>query len=262
MKKANPGRTSTTFLEHLAELRRTVIWIVITVSAGGIVVWYFSDGIIEYLARDLDSMVSTVSQDQALRLHIFDVSEALTTRIKISILGGFLLTLPLTLYKVWQFISPGLFAHERNIARAMIILSVLLFYGGVAFAYLIMVRWTVVFLLKFKPLHVIATIRLNAYASFVIKFCLTFGVVFQEPLVVALIAWLGLIKSSTLRSIWTYVTVGILMLAAIITPPDMISQILVALPMIGLYWFGYILAVLAESKRKEPRSLDTSLSKT
>ncbi len=252
MSKSNPGQTSMTFLEHLAELRKTVIWILVLVSLGAIVVWHFSDGIIEYLSKDLEKMVSRVSRGEAVRLHIFDVSEAFTTRIKISILMGFLLTLPVTVYKVWQFISPGLFAHERHIARSTVVLSVLLFYAGVVFAYLIMVRWTVVFLFRFKPETVLATIRLNAYVSFVIKFCLTFGLVFQEPLVVALMATAGLVKASTLRRIWAHVVVAILIVAAIITPPDVVSQILVALPMIALYWFGYFLAVAAESKRRAP----------
>lgn len=252
MKHAHPDQTSMTFLEHLAELRRTLIWILIWVSAGAILVWYFSDAIIEYLARDLEAMVSGVGHDQRIGLHIFDVSEAFTTRVKISLLVGFLVVLPVVLYKIWQFISPGLFIHEKRIACPTLILSILLFYAGVAFAYLVMVRWTVVFLLRFKPAPVVLTIRLSNYVSFVIKFCLTFGLIFQEPLIVALITSMGLIRPATLRRIWAYVVVGILIVAAVITPPDVVSQILVAVPMICLYWLGYLLAVVAERKSREP----------
>jgi sec-independent protein translocase protein TatC len=228
-----------TFLEHLEDLRWTVVWIIAATVATSIVAWYFTDEIIGFLGRDL-ARVS--GPGTALALHVFDVSEAFTTRLKVALLVGFLAALPLSIYKVWQFVSPGLFVRERRAAGPLVLLSIVLFYVGVVFAYVVMVRITVAFLFRMKPADIVATVRLGSYVSFVAKFCLTFGAVFQMPLVMAVLAWLGVVPSRVVKAGWRYAVVGILIVAAVLTPPDVVSQTMMAVPMLLLYWLGYALA--------------------
>ncbi len=232
-----------TFLEHLEELRWTIIWILVATAIGAAVAWHFSDQVIEILSQDLASILADVvtGQDQQ-NLHVFEVAEAFTTRLKITLLLGFLIALPFNIFKIWEFVSPGLFVRERKVTAPLISLSTALFYCGVAFAYFVMIKLTVAFLFKLKPPSIVATMRMGSYVSFVIKFCITFGLVFQVPLVLALLSAIGLVSPRSIKAWWRYAVVIILILAAFLTPPDVLSQILMAVPILVLYWLGYGLA--------------------
>ena len=239
------------FLEHLEELRWTVVWVVVATLAGTAVAWYFSDGVLSLLSRDLSEVLERVlGPGEGYRLHVFEVAEAFTTKIKISLLIGFLLALPLNIFKVWQFVSPGLFRREKKIAGPLVLLSIVLFYCGVLFAYPLMVKLSVAFLFKLKPPSVEATVRMGSYVSFVTKFCITFGLVFQVPLVLAVLSWMGIVSSRTLKQGWRYAFVGVLVMAAVLTPPDVVSQLLMTVPVLSLYWVGYLLARAFERRRK------------
>jgi sec-independent protein translocase protein TatC len=240
------------FLEHLEELRWTVVWIVAATLIGTAASWYFSNDVLELMSRDLTTVLTrTLGPGNSYELHMFEVAEAFTTKLKIALLLGFLIALPLNVFKVWQFVSPGLFRRERKVAAPLVIMSIALFYAGAAFAYLVMVKLSVAFLFRLKPASVIATVRMGSYVSFVTKFVLTFGLVFQLPLIMAVLAWMGVLPSSVLRKGWRYAVVVVLVTAAVLTPPDIVSQILMAVPMLGLYWIGYILARAFERKRGE-----------
>jgi sec-independent protein translocase protein TatC len=247
-----PGETDRhmSFLEHLEELRWTVVWIVAATLVGTAVAWYFSEDVLELLNRDLASVLTRVlGAEGDYDLHMFEVAEAFTTKLKIALLLGFLVALPLNVYKVWQFVSPGLFHRERKAAGPLVAMSIALFYCGAAFAYLVMVKLSVAFLFRLKPVSVIATVRMGSYVSFVTKFVLTFGLVFQLPLVLAVLSWMGVVPSSTLKKGWRYAIVIVLIMAAVLTPPDIISQLLMTVPVIALYWIGYLLARAFERKR-------------
>jgi sec-independent protein translocase protein TatC len=240
------------FLEHLEELRWTIVWIVVATLIGTAVSWYFANDVLEILSRDLDKVLTrVVGPNQSYQLHMFEVAEAFTTKLKIAFLMGFLLALPLNVYKVWQFISPGLFARERRTAGPLVIMSIVLFYCGAAFAYLLMVKLSLAFLFKMKPPSVIATVRMGSYVSFVSKFVITFGLVFQLPLVLAVLSWMGILPSRVLKRGWRYAVVIVLIMAAVLTPPDVVSQILMAVPMLALYWIGYIMARAFEGGRRK-----------
>jgi sec-independent protein translocase protein TatC len=239
------------FLEHLEELRWTVIWIIVATVAASAAGWYFADRLIVLLSNDLAAIISRIYGPSAVfNLHVFEVSEAFVVKFKVALLVGLLAALPFSIYKVWQFVSPGLFTKEKRIVGPLVALSVALFYAGVAFAYLVMVRLTVAFLFKMKPPSVVPTVRLGSYVSFVTKFCLAFGLVFQLPLVMALLAWLGIVPSSSIKHWWRYSVVGILIIAALLTPPDVVSQTLMAVPMLLLYWVGYLLARALEGSSR------------
>ncbi|HVP56488.1 MAG TPA: twin-arginine translocase subunit TatC [bacterium] len=238
-----------TFLEHLEDLRWTIIWILVATTAASVAAWYYTDQIIGFVGSDLARILTKIyGPGTSYDLHVFDVSEAFNVRVKVALLVGFLASLPFSIYKIWQFISPGLFARERRTTAPLIILSIFLFYAGVVFAYCVVVKMTVSFLFRMKPASVVATVRLGSYFSFVAKFCLTFGLVFQMPLVMALLAWLGLVPTRILKAGWRYAVVIILIIAAILTPPDVVSQTMMAVPMLLLYWLGYALAKAFERR--------------
>jgi sec-independent protein translocase protein TatC len=240
-----------TFLEHLEELRWTVVWIVVATLIGMGVAWYFSESVLDMLSTDLAEVLREVlGPGTEYNLHVFEVAEAFTTKIKIALLLGFLLALPFITYKVWQFVSPGLFSGEKRVAGPLVFLSILLFYCGVLFAYPLMVKLSVSFLFRLKPPSVVATVRLGSYVSFVTKFCVTFGLVFQVPLVMAVLSWMGIVSSGTLKKGWRYAAVGILVLSAVLTPPDVVSQLLMTVPVLLLYWIGYLLARAFERRRR------------
>jgi sec-independent protein translocase protein TatC len=240
-----------TFLEHLEDLRWTVIWVVVATLVGTGVAWYFSEDILEMLSTDLAEILENVlGPGGDYDLHVFEVAEAFTTKIKVALLVGFLLALPFNMYKVWQFISPGLFAREKRMAEPLVFLSIVLFYCGVLFAYLLMVKLSVAFLFRLKPPSVVATVRMGSYISFVTKFCITFGLVFQVPLVMAVLSWMGLVSTGALRKGWRYAVVAVVVLSAVLTPPDVISQLLMTVPVLLLYWVGYLLARGFEARRR------------
>ena len=241
-----------TFIEHLEELRWVIIWIVVATVAGSVAGWYMSDRVIEFVSGDLAKILTRIyGPGVEYNLHVFEVSEALTTKLKIALLVGLLLALPFNIYKIWQFVSPGLFSREKRTVGPLVLLSIVLFYAGVVFAYLVMVKMTVAFLFKVKPGPVVATVRLGSYTSFVAKFVLTFGLIFQLPLVMAVLAWAGIIPTRIMRTGWRYAVVGILVVAAILTPPDVVSQTMMAVPMLLLYWLGYLLAKVFERKQRQ-----------
>lgn len=237
------GDKQMSFLGHLEELRWTVVWIIGATVAVAAAAWFITDDLISFFSNDLAAILGRV---YGLRgdssLHVFDVSEAFSTKFRIALLVGLLGALPLSVYKVWRFVSPGLFARERRLVGPLILLSIVLFYAGVAFAYFVMVKLTVAFLFKMTPPSVVATVRLGSYVSFITKFCMTFGLVFQMPMVLALLAWLGIVPARTLKRTWRYAIVVIIIIAAVLTPPDVVSQTLMAVPMLLLYWIGYLLA--------------------
>jgi len=239
------------FLEHLEELRWTLVWIAVATALGTGVAWFFSSDMLAFLSTDLNKILETaLGVGQTFDLHVFEVGEAFTTRLKVALLMGLLIALPFNIFKVWQFVSPGLFKREKRMAGPLVLLSIVLFYCGVLFAYLIMVKLTVAFLFRLKPPEVVATIRIGSYVSFVTKFCVTFGLVFQLPLVQAVLSWTGLVSTETLRRGWRFALVGVLVLSALLTPPDIISQVLLTVPVLGLYWVGILLAKAFERRRQ------------
>ena len=230
------------FLEHLEELRWAIIWIIVVTSAATVAGWYLANRIILFLSNDLAKILTGIyGPGTTYSLHVFEVSEAFVTKFKVALLVGFLIALPFNIYKVWQFVSPGLFRREKRTAGPLVLLSIVLFYVGVAFGYLTMVKMTVRFLFSVKPPSVVATVRLGSYISFITKFCLTFGLVFQEPLIMAVLAWLRVLPSRVLRQGWRYAIVLILIVAAVLTPPDVFTMFLMGVPMLFLYELGIIL---------------------
>ena len=235
-----------TLLEHLRELRRRVLICVIAIIAGSAVSFAFYKQIIDFLSRPAYNLESGTGLD----LVFIEVTELLTTAVKVSFVAGFVLALPVILYQVVMFIAPGLTGRERKYLFAFLPAALLAFAAGVAFAYYVLTPPALRFLLGFSD---VATplIRISNFVNLMVRLLFWMGVAFETPLVMYMLAQLGIVSArqlSRFRRVWVVLA---FILGAIITPTfDPVNQALVAVPLLVLYELGVLLAKLAGRSRR------------
>jgi len=169
--------------------------------------------------------------------------------LKILLMAAFLVALPVVLYQVWAFIAPGLYSHEKRMVLPLVISSTILFFLGVAFCYYFVFGRVFTFIQSFAPKSITAAPDIEAYLSFVLTMFLAFGVTFEVPIAVVVLVRLGLISVEKLKHVRGYFVVGSFIVAAIITPPDVVSQLALAIPMCLLYEIGIWAAQLLVRKK-------------
>jgi sec-independent protein translocase protein TatC len=228
------------FLDHLLELRATIIWILVVWLGSSIVLWFFSGQL-------LDMLLSTIPVD---RLYFNAPIEAFMVRLKLSFIIGALLAFPFALFKLWAFVSPGLFSREKRVIIPMIAPSAILFYTGALFAYWVMVPVVLGFLLRFGTAMLEPLLSVSKYFEFVARLCFAFGVVFQLPLAIIFLTWIGIVSPKTLLRQWRGAIVIIFIAAAILTPPDPASQLMMAIPLVVLFLGSVLLSLIFDRKRK------------
>ena len=236
------------FTEHLEELRKRLIVCCIALAAGFLLAY----GVKEYLFGLLiHPLVSVMAPGDHL---IFTaVPEAFFTYLKVAFLAGLLLASPVVFHQFWMFVSPGLYAHERRMMLPVVILSSCFFLGGALFGYFVVFPMGFKFLLSFATDTVRPLPSMQEYLSFSAQFLLAFGLVFELPVLITLLARLGVVSVSFLTKNRKYAILLIFILAAILTPPDVVSQILMALPLMFLYEVGIWGAkIFGKKKTKEP----------
>jgi len=232
-----PGKMP--FLAHLGELRRRIIVALIAVGVGFIVAFNVSERIISWLARPLP-----------VKLAFLEPTEPFWVNMKVALVAGAFLVLPVILYEVWAFIAPGLLPHERKFALPFVILSTLFFAVGATFALTVIVPFSVRFLVGYKTENLVATISVNRYVDFVLKFTIAFGLVFELPLAITLGARLGLVTPEFLSRNRKYAILLSFVAAAILTPtPDAFNQLLMAGPLVLLYEVGIVAARIFGRRR-------------
>lgn len=233
--------------EHLRELRRRVLICVVAILAGSVVAFAFYKQIIEFLSRpayDLDT-------GSGLELVFIEVTELLTTAVKVSFVAGFVLALPVILYQVLMFVAPGLTGRERRYLFLFMPAALVAFAAGVAFAYYVLTPPALRFLLGFSD---VATplIRISNFVNLMVRLLFWMGVAFETPLIMFMLAQLGIVSAQRLSRFRRYWVVIAFILAAIITPTfDPVNQALVAGPLLVLYELGVLLARLAGRGRRE-----------
>ena len=221
---------SMSLIAHLTELRARLIKCLIAVALGSCVGYYFLDEIMHYLTLP------------AGKLYYMQPSEAFFTYLKVAIAAGFLLALPVIFYQVWRFFLPALTRAERMVLGLIVPSSVLLFFGGLAFSFFLVLPAAVQFFMGFGNAELEALFSVDKYFDFVIWFVLPFGFVFELPLVIIILAKIGILGSAFLRKYQRLVIFLAFVIAAIITPtPDVFTQSMIALPMIVLYEIGYLI---------------------
>lgn len=221
---------SMTLIAHLTELRSRLIKSLIAVAVGSVVGYCFIGDIMHYLTLP------------AGKLYYMQPSEAFFTYIKVAIVAGFLLALPVVFYQAWRFFLPALTRKERLVLGLVVPISVLLFFAGLAFSFFLVLPAGIRFFMSFGNGELEALFSVNRYFDFVISFVLPFGFVFELPLIITILGKIGILSSRFLGKYQRIVIFLSFILGAIITPtPDIFTQSMIALPMIVLYEVGYLI---------------------
>ena len=228
---------SMTLIAHLTELRSRLIKSLIAVAVGSVVGYCFIGDIMHYLTLP------------AGKLYYMQPSEAFFTYIKVAIVAGFLLALPVVFYQAWRFFLPALTRKERLVLGLVVPISVLLFFAGLAFSFFLVLPAGIRFFMSFGNGELEALFSINRYFDFVISFVLPFGFVFELPLIITILGKIGILSSRFLGKYQRIVIFLSFILGAIITPtPDIFTQSMIALPMIVLYEVGYLIVRFALRK--------------
>jgi sec-independent protein translocase protein TatC len=227
------------FLSHLIELRQRLV------RAASAVLIVF--GAMSPFMREIFDWVSRpmmAALPQGAKLLATGVIAPFMVPLKITLFVSLLVALPYVLYQAWAFVAPGLYRHEKRLAAPVIVSSVLMFFAGIAYCYFVVFRVVFRFIARFAPDSVSVTPDIDAYFSFVLRMFVAFGITFEVPIAVLLLVRLGVVSVARLRELRPYVIVGAFVVAAIFTPPDVLSQLLLAVPLCLLFEFGVILGAL------------------
>ena len=231
--------TEQPFVAHLVELRDRLVRALIAVGVVFAVLSFFPgpSALYDLLARPLVAQLPA-----GAHLIATNVISPFLVPLKITLLSAFLVALPYVLYQVWAFVAPGLYSHEKRLVLPLVVSSTVLFLCGVAFCYFFVFGKVFHFIQSFAPKSITAAPDIEAYLGFVLTMFLAFGATFEVPIVVVVLARLGVVSVEKLKSFRGYFIVLAFIVAAIITPPDIVSQLSLAIPMCLLYEVGLIAA--------------------
>lgn len=236
---AQEGAPQEGFMSHLVELRNRLIKAVIAVMGVFFVLFLYPGASVIY---DFLAQPMLASLPQGTRMIATGVITPFMVPVKVTLLAAFIVALPYVLYQVWAFVAPGLYRHEQKLALPLIVSSSLLFLAGMAFCYFIVFNTVFAFITSFAPQSITPAPDIEAYLGFVITMFIAFGVTFEVPIAVVLLVRMGIMSVEKLRDIRGYVIVVAFVIAAIVTPPDVISQFMLAVPLWILYEVGLLLA--------------------
>lgn len=226
------------FLSHLIELRDRLLKCVLAVGLIFIVMVFFRQDIYAWLA---DPLVSQLTNSQMIAT---DVATTFLTPFKLALMVSIFLAVPVLLYQMWAFVAPGLYMHEKQLVAPLLISSTILFYTGVAFAYYVVFPLIFRFFVGQEPAGVSMMPDIRAYLDFVITIFFAFGIAFEVPVATVLVVVVGITTPENLVKIRPYIFVGAFIIGMFLTPPDMISQTLLAVPMWLLYEVGIVFSRL------------------
>ena len=227
--------TEAPFVSHLVELRDRLVCALLAVGAAFAVlaIWPGPSGMYDMLAAPLVAHLP-----QGTTLIATNVISPFVVPLKITLLAAFLVALPVVLYQLWSFVAPGLYSHEKKLVLPLVVSSTLLFFVGVAFSYFFVFGQVFKFIQGFAPKSITAAPDIEAYFGFVLTMFIAFGAAFEVPVVVVVLARMGIVSIEKLKAWRGYFIVVAFIVAAIITPPDIVSQLALAIPMVLLYELG------------------------
>ncbi len=227
--------TEQPFVQHLMELRDRMIRVVIAIgiAAGLLAIWPGPAVLFDLLAAPL---VATLPAGASLIAT--SVISPFLVPLKILLMAAFMLALPVVLYQVWAFVAPGLYTHEKKLVMPLVVSSTLLFFVGVAFCYFFVFGQVFKFIQSFAPKSIVAAPDIEAYLGFVLSMFLAFGMAFEVPIAVVVLARMNIVSIEKLKNFRGYFIVLAFVVAAIVTPPDVVSQLALAIPMCILYEVG------------------------
>ncbi len=242
-------------VSHLVELRQRLIRMLLIVLLVFLGLFYFANDLYSYLSAPLTALLPPGTSMIAT-----DVTSPFFAPFKLTLVLAVLLAVPFILHQIWGFIAPGLYQHEKRMAVPLLVSSIFLFYAGVAFAYFVVFPLIFGFFTSVGPENVAVMTDISSYLNFVLKLFFAFGIVFEIPIATLLLIWTGAASVAGLRQKRAYVIVGCFVLGMLLTPPDVISQTLLALPMWLLYELGILLGVVLVKPKDETDDSEATLA--
>jgi sec-independent protein translocase protein TatC len=236
--------TQETFISHLIELRERLVRCLVAMAIVFLPAFFYASELYDLLAMP---MIRTLPQGS--RMIATGVVTPFFIPMKIAMMVAFLVALPYLLYQAWAFVAPGLYAHEKRLVLPLIVSSTLLFFTGMAFCYFFVFRMVFDFIARFAPKSISVAPDIEAYFNFVIGMFIAFGLTFEVPVVVVVLVLTGMISVEKLREIRPYMIVAAFVVAAVVTPPDVVSQLLLAIPLCLLYEVGIFVAQFVEKRK-------------
>jgi len=240
-------------LHHLIELRQRLIYSLLGFSLAFIVCYVYSEEIFNFLVQPLASLLR---EKGPRRLIYTGLTEAFLTYVKVAAFAAAFLSFPIVASQIWMFIAPGLYRHERKVFVPLLIATPILFLLGASFAYYIIFPIAYAFFLSFESLGSTGQLpiqleaKIGEYLSFVMRLTFAFGISFELPVLLTLLANVGMVSSQGLISKWRFAVVGLFTIAAFITPPDMLSMVGLAIPLIILYGLSILMVRSVERKHR------------
>ena len=248
-KKDELEGTEAPFVSHLVELRDRLIRAVIAIAIAFAVLafWPGPSGLYDLLAAPLVAYLP-----KGATLIATNVISPILVPLKITLMAAFMVALPVVLYQVWAFVAPGLYSHEKRMVLPLVISSTVLFIAGVAFCYFLVIPGMSKFIQAFAPTSITAAPDIEQYFGFVLTLFLVFGISFEVPIAVIVLTRIGVVSIEQLQKARGYFVVGAFIVSAVVTPPDVISQLALAIPMCILYEVGIIAARLFIKRTQAP----------
>lgn len=237
------------FISHLIEMRDRLLRAVLGVVVLFVVLFPWAQDLYALLAKPM-----LASLPQGGQMIATEVTTPFFVPVKVTLMTAFLLALPWVFYQVWAFVAPGLYQHEKRLGVPLVIASVILFLMGMAFAYFLVFPVVFGFIVGVAPEGVAVMTDIGKYLDFVMTLFMAFGITFEVPVAVVLLVKMGMVSVAKLREIRPYVIVGAFVIGAIFTPPDIISQFMLAIPLWVLYELGILIAALITRPRPESGS--------
>lgn len=238
---------------HLIELRGRVLRSLIAVIVIFLPLFYFANDIYGFVSEPLRAFLP-----EGATMIATEVASPFLTPFKLTLVLAIFIAIPYILHQIWSFIAPGLYKNEKRVAFPLLISSILLFYAGIAFAFYVVFPLVFGFFTSVAPEGVTVMTDINKYLDFVLKLFFAFGIAFEIPIATILLVWTGATDVASLRKKRAYVVVGCFVVGMLLTPPDIISQVLLALPM----WLLYEIGIIFSSVMIKPREEDEEESVT
>ncbi len=246
-----------TFISHLIEMRDRLLRAVAVVVVLFIALFPWAQDIYALLAKPM-----LAALPQGGQMIATEVTTPFFVPVKVTLMAAFLLALPWVFYQLWAFVAPGLYQHEKRIGVPLVVASVVLFLAGMAFAYFLVFPVVFGFIVGVAPEGVAVMTDIGKYLDFALTLFMAFGITFEVPVAVVLLVKMGMVSVTKLREIRPYVVVGAFVIGAIFTPPDVISQFMLAVPLWVLYELGIVVAQLITRNKSAPGTDYSPMSET
>jgi sec-independent protein translocase protein TatC len=256
------GDQPMSFWEHLAELRSRLVKAFLALVVAGVLCFIYATELREFLAAPLHTAWAAAGLEGKPELQVLAMMDAFMTDMRVAVAAGIFLSAPFGFYQLWMFVAPGLYASEKRYVVPFVASSVVMFLAGAAFCYKVVLPWTIQWLLSYTQgtsgaeTTVAYHLTLNDYVRDATKILVAFGAVFEFPLLIAFLSFAGVVSHRGLLKFWKISVIGIFVIAAVLTPPEPVSQLMMAFPMVGLFFLSVGVSYMITRSRERATGLE------